>query len=329
MSVNYVTPTRRWLLLEQWEERSRWGIKSESEIERKANFIVISKSGECQLIISAPKLEDNQVVVWFRHPPPSGTESEAKPEDRLVVEWFLQGYNQEASQGERQFLGRLWCHYGGDLRLDELGSRWSSWPRLAKDLKQQLYGAGGHAPFPYSGRGRFRWSDEFSFLRKTISDKLNTPAVQSETLWSAINNSLERAGEGARPQIDWETRIAAMNKSLSGILLVRNLRAICPENPRDPKNALDIYYQLCDLCKLTDMQSILFASPALNYLEPIATLKMGVALRISLKDIKDTEATDALDLWRREMDAALVAYAAESKAITKWMTRNPHVIESV
>jgi hypothetical protein len=128
----------RWLLLDQETDRDLW-----------------TKDRTCRCLIW------NQRGKTVRPTYPAG-----EPEEKEICILFLPESHEDLPPLPDLYFNiipwqwNVWCHYGRDITMAELKSRWQSYDRLSSADKSRLSRDNSRPPIPFSRSMRQPWSDE-------------------------------------------------------------------------------------------------------------------------------------------------------------------------
>jgi len=84
----------------------------------------------------------------------------------------------------------VWCHYGRDITMAELKSRWATYERLSEADKSRLSVDGSRPPIPFSRSMPQPWMDDFLEIKKIIRQQCKLDA-EAETLGKEFGRCLK------------------------------------------------------------------------------------------------------------------------------------------
>jgi len=227
------------LLLEQYSESAKWHSKvADPMYLGTATNNGVFKCADAQSVTS--NLTQDSVVVLFLHPTGADNDAEALA---VIIDKF------------KGFAGtelKIWCHYGGDINLQELPDHWASYDRLPRignaNAKQSLddFFASKDTPYPYPFSSNF----DLDWRHEIESASVKVKAQQ----WQGTLSLLDEAWKRAEKRISQFKNMRAVCRAASWHIVVNEIKACLDRIRNDPdsKNdkdgsTIDDWRKLCEL----------------------------------------------------------------------------------
>lgn len=138
----------RWLLLDQETDRSQW-------TQLNCRCVTWNESG---------------ITPWLSAYP------NANPAEKEICILFLPISYDNLSLPDpytnlTSWQWNVWCHYGRDITMAELKSRWATYERLSAADKSRLSMDGSRPPLPFSRSMPQPWTDYFRQIKELVQGK--------------------------------------------------------------------------------------------------------------------------------------------------------------
>ena len=143
------THVDRWLILEQESDRSLW--RSDSCDHLFWNSSTLRPESRLGLPRHIPT--EREICILFL-PVRHGTS--------ILPETF---------SNRSRWQWNVWCHYGRDITMAELKSRWATYERLSAADKSRLSMDGSRPPLPFSRSMPQPWTDYFRQIKESMQGK--------------------------------------------------------------------------------------------------------------------------------------------------------------
>ena len=224
---------RRWLLLEQEENRDDWG--------NPAGHIIWNDMGICCVntdsSISSP---DAEIRLLFLPIEATGSYLPAHVDNRDTRQW------------------NVWCHYGRDLGSNgtEISARWRDYSRLDKSEKEQLAPRGSPDTLPrrFSRNMKLDWSHEIDRLKEAVRQaRPERSAKKPSSKFDECLQALDNAWEMAETEAGLMKKVAQGKAVLSAVLAAR---FVLDSIPIVTNRAVDALRSTLGLCRQSGLLAL-------------------------------------------------------------------------
>jgi len=140
--------TNRWLLLDQETDCSQW-------TDQTCRCLTWNESGITPWLSAYPNSNPaaNEICILFL---PTSYDILSLPDFYTnLISWQW----------------NVWCHYGRDITMAELKSRWATYERLSAADKSRLSMDGSRPPLPFSRSMPQPWTDYFRQIKELVQGK--------------------------------------------------------------------------------------------------------------------------------------------------------------
>ncbi len=294
-----IPPSRKWLILEQEDERSKWC----SMTPNAWKGIFADEFGPVELDPANLKLQDNQVIVLFI--PRSG------------------GHIPEAIRNEVQKGMMVWCHYGGDIRPSQIRDRWAKWERLLERERGGPLLKDAEPPMPFSSKQLFAWSREFLEIRKAFADTHVAGQKWAKGASQRVNTLLEQAWIKAQRAINLEARISAAAERLPAVLAARHLLRAFPREETPIDHSIEILKALSEHCQKIGIRKTLRSLQGTDN-DAVRTFASTLAARMDARAKPSKDSAKAIiGNWRTTLEDFLRFAIDDSKRVLQLQTEIP------
>jgi hypothetical protein len=287
--------TNRWLLLDQETDCSQW-------TDQTCRCLTWNESGITPWLSAYPNSNPaaNEICILFL---PTSYDILPLPDSYTnLISWQW----------------NVWCHYGRDITMAELKSRWASYERLSVADKSHLSRDGTRPPLPFSRSMRQPWSDDFDQIKKKVRHEEDFRKCLG-LLQHAWN--LAKGAQGTQVYVDQARE--AMPAVLAGQYLLDSLPALAGWDDDARREAID---KALSLCQQSGLMAL--ANRKERFSEPVRDAYRHLGFTVfrlrSLQQCRNLPVSAGeLESLRAALRSFLKAAKAEAERTTKTLAQHP------
>lgn len=222
---------------------------------------------------------------------------------------------------------KAWCHYGGEIRPDEIAQRWRDWPRLSRAARGSIDNSGNSfPPLPFSHGQRFLWSYDLDRFRGMLIAGVGMEQAKwkASGQWNRMLDLLEKAWAKAQALINTDTRVAVSHRALPAYLAAKHLLDSFPSSSKSPLRDLEDLSALCDGLTSIDLDRI-FGGVSTQVRTALEKARERASL-VYFPNLPQSAAAEGIEGWRNGLGRFLRVYREESIALSTALAQNPQQV---